>query len=530
MKEKILVIQLSRYGDILMTLPLLKKLSNKYSVYFLINKIFNDEIIFNNLDINVIDIDFNKYYTLFSDNNIKNNIVFFNELIQKINKISFSKVINLSSQPVFSVITTLIKSNQKYGLYMMYDRSFGIYGKNSAFYFEMGFTKKLNHLHQMDYYKTVIDNEKYSYKEYLPFDSLINRDIFKKYNIKKSDNDVFIAVQPSASMPKKEFNKAKLNILLNEIIKENKNIKIIILGSNNEKESNQIFNNQNFYNLTGKTKISDLISILYNIDLLLTNDTGTMHFAGVFKKKILLIPYGSAFYYETSAYSENVFILPPKNCDCYPCSPSFVCNDYKCKEDNFNEIKDTILYLTNETDIEKNRFYDKKISKTDIRDVNLYKSVFLPDGYIYHFPLNKNKINYIDYIGWLYHNIWKNYFINQSINLKEINKTLENYYILDKEIIEKIITIFNQYMNLYLQSYTILNNLDTNNIEIRLKQFSIILNNISYFEEEYTVLKPLKNYRSVRFHSVDSTDTITIAESYKIYFKEWLRVFNMSIQ
>jgi ADP-heptose:LPS heptosyltransferase len=512
MKKKILVIQLSRFGDILMTLPLLKELSNKYSVYFLYNILFKDIPLLNTSDFISIPVDFNHYYTKFINNSLLDNINVFNELIDELNQNNFDIVLNLSSQPVSAVLNSLLKAQKKYGLYIMYDGSLGMHGKNMSFFFEMKEAKKYNRLHQMDFYKTASDDFFVNYNSYLPLNQYVSQDVFKKYNLNFSSKDKIITIQPSASLSKKEFDSEKLNNVLLNILNNNENIKIIILGAESEIQKNSIFNGHNFFNLTGKTNIIDLISLLNQSDLLITNDTGTMHFAASLNIKIILISSGSAFFYETAAYNKDVFILAPQNSICYPCQPNKNCLVNECKNISYDVIEELTTAL----------LFNKKFnySKND-----LLKSVFFPDGYIYYIPLNKRKITEIEYAGWLYHHLWKKFFKNEKFVIADINNLLEKYYIIDVEIIKSVNDIFNQYMNMYIQAYDLLKTVTEHNYSIKINQFKTLLDYIINYEDSFDVLLPLKKYREIRFHSVNSTDIITIIKKYTEFFSEWKKLF-----
>lgn len=515
MKQKILVMQLSRYGDILMTLPLLEQLSEKYEVYLMYNILFKDIPSLNSDKFSTIPIDFNQYYSYFNSKTLVDNIIIFKELIEEINKTGFDIILNLSSQPISAVFTSLLKASKKFGIYIMYDGTMGISGKNMSFYFEMNEAKKYNHIHQMDFYKTAIDDNIVKYNKYISLKKYADNNIFSKYNIIIESDDKIVAVQPSASISKKEFDINNLKNFLCEFLDKHKKIKVIILGSKSEINKNKIFKHKNIYNLTGKTDIVSLISILNKIDLLITNDTGTMHFAGSLEKKIILLSSGSAFYYETAVYNEKAFIIPPFDCDCYPCVPEYQCSYNKCKTVSVNIIKD-LMYLV---------LFNKPIQNNNR---NIYKPVFLNDDYIYYFPQSKTKLNKFSYAGWLYHNLWKSFFYNKKFDYNQVNSILNDYYIIDENIINEVNNCLNHYISLYIQSYDLLKSVNETNIQIKLKQFYTILGYMIEYEQQNEILMPLKKYREVRFHSVNSTDVMFIIKEYTHFFHSWKKIFIQS--
>ncbi|HOK41330.1 MAG TPA: glycosyltransferase family 9 protein [bacterium] len=505
-KPKILVLQLSRYGDILMTLPLLEKLKKKYFVYLMINQIFADFPEINNYCDILIPVNFNDFYLKFSSLNLFESIKIFSEFILKLNSYNFDLILNLSSQPISAVITTIVNANKKFGLAVLFDRSFGESGKNVAFYFEMAEVKKYNWLHQSDIFKTVLDDEFFDYNHSIYF-SKINNDILKKYNIELNEDEKIIGLQIGASLDKKEYsinNFDKLISLLNERIKT----KIILFGSKNEIEKNKILSKKysNIISLVGKTDLFDLISILSKLDLLITNDTGTMHFAAAVKTKIINISTGSAFFPETTAYSSDNFIIIP-SLECYPCTPNFICSHQNCKYSINPQI---IVFLALYLLLNDNEYLSK------INYDFIYKTKFLDDGYLFFYPLKRRVINDFEFFGWFYHNFWKAFFKNNKFNFTKNISELENYYYLNNEKINLFLESIKLYFEKLKMLEMILVNINENNIKSKIMLFNQYFNDLQNFGNNEKFLLPLQKYLSVRFHSINTDNIFVII---KIYYE-----------
>jgi len=100
---------------------------------------------------------------------------------------------------------------------------------------------------------------------------------------------------------------------------------VLILGGNEEVESAQEIENylqdngiNNFQNLAGKTSISDLIELINNLELLVTNDSGTMHIAAALKTPTVSV-FGPTNYIETSQWKNNQSFIEHLNLECQPC-------------------------------------------------------------------------------------------------------------------------------------------------------------------------------------------------------------------
>ena len=100
---------------------------------------------------------------------------------------------------------------------------------------------------------------------------------------------------------------------------------IILLGGNSEQHDGEkiaSLHPERIINLCGKTSLSESADLVKNARVVLTNDTGLMHIAAAFKKKILsfwgnTIPEFGMFPYLPGEGSE---ILETKGLKCRPCS------------------------------------------------------------------------------------------------------------------------------------------------------------------------------------------------------------------
>lgn len=122
---------------------------------------------------------------------------------------------------------------------------------------------------------------------------------------------------------------------------------VLLLGGKTESdEGDKIIagTNGNVLNFAGKIKLNQSASLLKNARVVLTNDTGLMHIAAAYKKKILsfwgnTIPEFGMYPYLPH---ENSKILEIKNLKCRPCSKL---GKHKCPKKHFNCMN---LIQTNE--------------------------------------------------------------------------------------------------------------------------------------------------------------------------------------
>ena len=115
---------------------------------------------------------------------------------------------------------------------------------------------------------------------------------------------------------------------------------IIIFGGKNEIDiandiENILRNNNitNYQNLAGKTSLKELFWHISSLDLFITNDSGPMHIAAVFKIKTIAI-FGPTRDKETSPWNNPNAKIVKNNIDCSPCMKR-VCplGHHKCMKD-----------------------------------------------------------------------------------------------------------------------------------------------------------------------------------------------------
>lgn len=102
----------------------------------------------------------------------------------------------------------------------------------------------------------------------------------------KFNTNRIICIVPGAaeSAHSRMWPKEKFSILINQILKNKKNISVILTGNNKEKDLNNeiiknVDKNDNVINLAGKITINELFCLVKKCILVISNDTGPMHIA-----------------------------------------------------------------------------------------------------------------------------------------------------------------------------------------------------------------------------------------------------------
>ncbi|WP_320006025.1 glycosyltransferase family 9 protein [Maridesulfovibrio sp.] len=130
----------------------------------------------------------------------------------------------------------------------------------------------------------------------------------------------FVGFQPGASEERRRWPVEYFRELGFRLWKEKRRVPVL-LGTENEKElGKRIQEGANFpaVNLMGATSLQELAAVLRRLDLLVTNDTGTMHLAAGSGTPLAAIFLATAQPWDTGPAAEGVCCFEP-DLDCHPC-------------------------------------------------------------------------------------------------------------------------------------------------------------------------------------------------------------------
>jgi ADP-heptose:LPS heptosyltransferase len=314
-------------GDIIQSSVLIKKLKHYYpesEISYLLLENFKETANFIPEIDKVISVDFSNILKNIDDLDIEKAFELCSEIVENKLKGYYDKVINLSFSKLSAFISYFINSDEKSGLTFTENNEFVAYDNWSRFFLSIVDHRHLSPFNLVDIYAQIGINS---------VNSFFCKDVFIPKNVNRKVNCFGFVLGASTcdrQWPPENF--AKLGDL---IFKNNKNAKIYLLGTKQEEILAEKFfshasPNPNYINLTGKTSLKELGELINEkIDLLVTNDTGTMHIGWFTGKKIVELSLGPALYNTTGPYGEGHIVIQPK-IDCAPCNYTTKCRDLKC--------------------------------------------------------------------------------------------------------------------------------------------------------------------------------------------------------
>ncbi len=134
-------------------------------------------------------------------------------------------------------------------------------------------------------------------------------------------------------------------------------------------------------NAAGKTSLPQLAALLQSCDLLVSNDTGTIHVAAAAGTPTLGLYFSTAYYSETAPYGDNHAVLQVE-IPCAPCLTSSRCAVQTCRE-----------FLTPAAVVETAAWMlaDGSEPPSARPNLSLYRSRFLDNGSLAYLPVRREQ-------------------------------------------------------------------------------------------------------------------------------------------
>jgi ADP-heptose:LPS heptosyltransferase len=151
---------------------------------------------------------------------------------------------------------------------------------------------------------------------------------------RRRENDPLIAFQMGAAEERRRWPVTAFAELAKQLI-SSCNAQIVLLGNAEEKELSrafvQIVDADRTLDLIGKTTVGTLAAVLKQCQVLVSNDTGTIHLAAATKTPTVGVFLGPAAVKDTGPYGDGHLLLEA-HLPCAPCSYHATCSHCVCHE------------------------------------------------------------------------------------------------------------------------------------------------------------------------------------------------------
>ncbi len=346
MKGKIAVINMTRMGDLLMTGPLIDRLREihpDHEIHIIAVEGFMPIVEGMEVD-EILPVDFNMLTTLslLGSRERREDISLFSifsdvrERVRQFQVESYDAIYNISHTNISSILATMMNGPVSGGLHLDEEGYRRIEGRWARYFFAGNLNRGLNPLHLVDINVGLVEGlagrKERSSLKYKVGDSA--RGHVRNEEARRGidgESGPRIVIQCGASEDDKRWEEQKFG-QVGRLLREKIGVHVLFVGTGEEKEWAREaagIMSEGAYILAGETTLSELAAWLETAELLITNDTGTMHLAQAVGTPVLAINLGSALSDETGPYGEGNLILEPE-ISCFPCSFKVQCPHYEC--------------------------------------------------------------------------------------------------------------------------------------------------------------------------------------------------------
>jgi ADP-heptose:LPS heptosyltransferase/glycosyltransferase involved in cell wall biosynthesis len=382
--EKILIIQMCRMGDLVQTLPLLKRLKDEQkgceitlmcireSVGLIQNSPLVDRFIslperFYN----------NTRGRIESDPAEVTSVWEFPALYSH-----YDLVINLTHDLSSGILCERVPGERKFGRVHTVKDEIRVLGEWAKYLFAVVKNRTQNLLNLVDIHVGMGSIPHKPVQDWLPVGGkALEKGKMVLKNQGHQEKGALIALQMGANQLHRAWPIENFAALARQLRKRS-DAEIVLLGSSKEAELGAEFLRQVDFpviNLIGKTQVIDLPAILKICHFLVSNDTGTAHIAAAVGTRVLGLYFSTAYWGETAPYGQNNIILQVE-LPCSPCLYTQKCDTVDCKQ-----------YLTVEAVVNAaSMMLSGQIDQDyDYPHLSLYHSRFLANGTLAYIPISR---------------------------------------------------------------------------------------------------------------------------------------------
>jgi hypothetical protein len=150
--------------------------------------------------------------------------------------------------------------------------------------------------------------------------------------------DTWVAVQVGASDPMKAWRPEYFGQMMAHL-SHDRNVGFVLIGTKKEelavKEAVHVYQQAGgqgtLCEAVGKTSVPELVALLQQSQLMVTNDTGPMHMAVGVNTPVLNVSVGHVDFWETGPFGSGNWVVQP-DIVCGPCGFDKVCPHHACKD------------------------------------------------------------------------------------------------------------------------------------------------------------------------------------------------------
>jgi lipopolysaccharide heptosyltransferase II len=434
--DKILIINLTRMGDILQSTPLLKAVKRRNpraEIHYMVVDSFTEICrLIPEID-RIIPFEFASAIAVSKSaiRYLPRRLKEVEDFIETLRKEGYQQVINLSHSRISALICHLLAVPEVKGLTLDREGFRQIQNPWAQYFFTANLNRTCNRFNMVDIHLGLAyeAQDHHASRRSVwnpPGGNALSAEIPPEAHVDANyllqdwpgkEAPLLVGFQPGASLASKCW-PADSFIQLGEKLIHQPGAGILIFGSHAESELAQriaLALGDSALNLAGKTSLSTLAALLNRVALLVTNDTGTQHLAAAIRTPVLSLCFGSALSHETGPYGVG-HIVVESTLPCFPCNFHVECKRFRCQEQVSAEIV-TRLAVQMLTKIPPDQDGEEPLPE----DINVWKTDFDSDGFWLERPAVKRPLSVEALVNLAIRKVWKDLLLGAENRKSQID-------------------------------------------------------------------------------------------------------------
>ncbi len=259
---------------------------------------------------------------------------YFKEEMEKLERLNFDRVINLSHSKLSALMITYLGIPEVRGFHCQENGERKTEHPWMEYFGIEPFNRALNTFNLVDIFTRGGDIDPGGNGVHILTDDSDGESIKSmQEEFGLQSDEILIGVQAGSSIEGRRWPARAFADFINQL-NQKLNTRFVLFGVASESPLAQeimgyVQNKDRILDLTGKTRIQELIAWVQRCQYLVTNDTGTMHIAAAVNTPVVALFFAHAHPYETAPYGSGHLIFQAR-IPCSPCSYGVHCNDIVC--------------------------------------------------------------------------------------------------------------------------------------------------------------------------------------------------------
>ncbi len=342
MSKQVLILNITRMGDLVQMTPLLQRLEDEWpgvAIDLIVDTEFSEMAQLLPGIRTILSYDFQ---ALMDDARVRARdlVTLYKDLANWAEPLvtnGYDRVINLTFNRRSAYLTGYVKTPDVRGLTTAPDGSIVVKNAWMAYFLDMHTNRNLNRFNLVDVY-ALGGSGSGSFRPVRLKDDARDRDWGSAFLRSSGSPLRWVGVQVGASDVMKAWRPGYFGETM-ALLSQRLNVGFVLIGTKKElpavQEAIQVYKKSGgqgpLCNAIGKTSIPQLVGLLSHCDVMLTNDTGPMHLAVGVGVPIVNVSVGHVDFRETGPYGANHWVIQP-DIECGPCGFDQVCAHQSCKE------------------------------------------------------------------------------------------------------------------------------------------------------------------------------------------------------